>query len=438
MIIKNKILLHGILIEILCLCFYIVSRIQFKEFALFSFEYHLIALLIFLLLGGMLILYVLSIRNFNETISIKTIIIFTLLFNVTLFIIWPTGSEDVIGYISLSRIVSEHNLNPYIVPYSTLNHDNLYYIVNNYWASQTCLYGPPFVLIGSAITFIAGNNFVLNVFLFKLFFLIINLLNCFLIYKITKKKVALILYAWNPLILYEFANNGHNDSLVIFFLLLSIFYFLKNPNKIKYFSIALFFILMSVLIKFITLVLVPIFFLVSFLKSKRIISKTYLTLASFFIISFTLIIFYLPFWDKKIFNRVFGQANFVPPNFLGASPFIRFNSYIAKLTDYSLLSSEQIILLGKIIFILFYLLIIYLILKNNNLKYQDVYKYFSLSLFFLFLLVFTWLMPWYFTILITMLIINYAQEHDKFSKRLYYIMLIAFTFYGISYYLYLK
>jgi len=273
-----------------------------------------------------------------------------------------------------------------------------------------------------------------TLFLFKLFFVIINILCLYLIYKIFKNKKAIYLYAFNPLILYEFAINGHNDVLIILFLLLSLYFIFKKENNIKNYSLSLFFLILSVLIKFISIIFIPIFLLVLLLRIKPIKEKIYFILSSILIILLTISALYFPFWENtQTLSGLIHQTNIYSPIFL--SPLISINSIVLKnlhIANYHSLG----IILGRIFFILFYLaLMIKIFIKRNIIKTKDLIKYFCISLFVFYLSFFTWFMPWYLTLLIILIILWHAisSKNDRYINIIHYI-----TLYGILYYIILR
>ena len=273
-----------------------------------------------------------------------------------------------------------------------------------------------------------------TLFLFKLFFVIINILCLYLIYKIFKNKKAIYLYAFNPLILYEFAINGHNDVLIILFLLLSLYFIFKKENNIKNYSLSLFFLILSVLIKFISIIFIPIFLLVLLLRIKPIKEKIYFILSSILIILLTISALYFPFWENtQTLSGLIHQTNIYSPIFL--SPLISINSIVLKnlhIANYHSLG----IILGRIFFILFYLaLMIKIFIKRNIIKTKDLIKYFCISLFVFYLSFFTWFMPWYLALLIILIILRHAisSKNDRYINIIHYI-----TLYGILYYIILR
>lgn len=97
-----------------------------------------------------------------------------------------------------------------------------------------------------------------------------------------------IIYAWNPLIIVEFAGSGHLDSAGIFFLMLALYLFSRRKSRAATFCLAF-----SFLAKFI-----PLLFLPFFLTRRKVINLGIFCIAS--------VIFYLPFLDagRKLFESL--------------------------------------------------------------------------------------------------------------------------------------
>jgi len=430
-----KFYVYAFLIEMIYISFYFVKPLRnyFGDDGIILNNFNLFLLVVTFLLISLL-LYILCYKEIiKNNIKLKTIILYFLLFNLTLLFVWPIGSTDIFSYICQGRVLSEHHLNPYITAYHTLNNDYFYSTINNTEVAHPSIYGPLFVIITSLLTFIGGNNFILTLFLFKFFFVAINLLCCYLIYKIFKNRKAVYLYAFNPLILYEFSINGHNDILIIFFVLLSLYILLKKENNIKTYSLSLFFLILSVLIKFISIIFIPIFLLILLFRIKSVKKKICFILLSFLMGAITISALYLPFWESpQTLSGLIWQTNRYSLIFI--SPLISMSSMLLhalRVANYHSLG----IVLSKIFFVLFYLfLIVKIFIKRNKIKIEDLIKYFCVSLFVFYLSFFTWFMPWYLAFLITLIILWHAiSKNEKYINIIHYI-----TLSGILYYIVLR
>ena len=62
----------------------------------------------------------------------------------------------------------------------------------------------------------------------------------------------MLLFAWNPLVLFEVAGNGHNDAVVIMFVLAGVFFFVRARQTLVIPAI-----LLGALAKFVPVLLIP-------------------------------------------------------------------------------------------------------------------------------------------------------------------------------------
>lgn len=437
-----KLIVFGLLAEIIYLLFYLIEPLKkyLGDTALALSNCYLFLAIVGLLTIALAV-YIFTYKLVaDNNACFKTIIIFFVLFNLTLLFVWPMGSVDIFSYIGWSRVLSEHSANPYLMPYGAFPHDAFYQQINNIWLSQPAPYGPLFVIIGSAITFLGSNSLLLNLFLFKLFFVIINILNCLLVHKTFKNNKITFLYAWNPLILYEFAVNGHSDILTIFFLLISLFFLLRQQNKLRSYILSWVFLLLSVLIKYMTLIFLPIFFLIALFNLKQKKEKIVFFFVSAAISIFVLFVFYRPFLGEAnalttLFSyllypfkagKIAGLAIYPPILTVMLSSVFSF----FKIVNYYNWS----VIISRIAFIIFYgAMMLQLFIKRDRLNQEDIVKYFCLALAVFLATFFSWVLPWYYALLIVLLIYCSAISKYKYNNFIY-----GITFFSILYYLFLR
>ncbi|MCL4354336.1 hypothetical protein M1349_02570, partial [Patescibacteria group bacterium] len=118
---------------------------------------------------------------------------------------------------------------------------------------------PLWILVTAIPYYLGLGNFILTLFSFKLFAAVFYLATVWLLYRMTKNVFYTSFFALNPLVVLETLVSGHNDIVMMFFALFSIF-FLKD-KKIVF---AIIFISLSILIKFSTIFLLPVGIYVSF------------------------------------------------------------------------------------------------------------------------------------------------------------------------------
>lgn len=195
-----------------------------------------------------------------------------------LFFAYTAFSHDLFNYMFDARIVTKYSLNPY--EFTALQFPDDLWVRFMHWTHRTYPYGPVWLVVTLPFSFIGSGKFVLTFVFFKLLFILAYLGNSLLTYQILKKispKQAyrgLILFALNPLILIETLVSPHNESLMLFFLLGSLYVFFVVERKI----LAIGFMLLSIGVKFITfLPALPLF--LSLIMRKSLTFKTYMYLA---------------------------------------------------------------------------------------------------------------------------------------------------------------
>lgn len=210
------------------------------------------------------IIYILIIKYREKLFkNIKQILIYTGVIGFIYLFTIPFMCSDVFYYMGIGRIDSAYNQNPYyttIKEYVDENKDEVPEIRKdtvllqgyiNDWSEDTTVYGPVWQLVCKGLSFLSFGNLDVGVLIFRLVNLTVHLLNCYLIYKITGKKIFALIYGLNPFVFIEGIMSVHNDIFVVMFTLLSLYFMLKKKKialsmvalafatGIKYFSILL-------------------------------------------------------------------------------------------------------------------------------------------------------------------------------------------------------
>lgn len=182
------------------------------------------------------------------------VLVFALAFAVTLLVMYPITATDLFEYVFHSRILTHYGQNPLAVPPMVFQGDPFLKMVN--WARHPSPYGPLWVLLTVPGSLVAGNDLILNLVLMKALPVIFFLGCALLIAAIMRHKnpgqkiVGTLLFAWNPLVLFEAPGNGHNGIIMMFFSLFAIYLLMRR--RWLWVLPAL---LASVLVKYITAIL---------------------------------------------------------------------------------------------------------------------------------------------------------------------------------------
>lgn len=208
--------------------------------------------IIFIALYSLLLLFVRQKKIRGYTVwSIIGIVTVILTFSYNAF------SYDLFNYIFDARIVTHYHQNPYL--HKALDFPSDPMLGFMHWTDRTYPYGPLWLAVTVPISFIGTNIFIITFFLFKIFISICFLSASYFLYqmlqKISEEKALenLVLFALNPLILFECLVSAHNDIVMMAFSLAALFYLSQ-----KKYWLSLLLLFASIGIKFATFALLPV------------------------------------------------------------------------------------------------------------------------------------------------------------------------------------
>ncbi len=190
-----------------------------------------------------------------EKISAKKLFILAGVTTTIFALSYPFISHDFFAYIFYARMLVFHHLNPYIVsPQHLINID--YWITFIHNIEIVYPYGPLFLLYTAIPQFIlSSNRLVLNLLVLKLMSGVIFFFAGILLYKLLgRDRKVFSLWYFNPLFIIESLINGHNDIIMLATFFLSLLFL-----SYKKFLAAWVTLIISVLVKFVTIGALPIF-----------------------------------------------------------------------------------------------------------------------------------------------------------------------------------
>ena len=260
----------------------------------------MIYIIIFIMIS---ILYLKIIKEKDIFKDVNECFKYVLIISIIFAFMLPWTSSDIFYYMGVGELDAVYKQNPYYItmkkyyeqnPQSIENDSIFEQGVNNFWAGTTVVYGPIAQTIFKICALISFRNIDICILIFKLINVIVHIANCYLIYKITRRKKFSIIYGLNPFILLEFIGMVHNDIIVVFFVLLSLYYLLKKKNI--YLSIL--FLALATGIKYFTVLLLPIIILYHFRKEDKI-GIRFLKCIEYGIMFFIIVaIFYIPYFKN--------------------------------------------------------------------------------------------------------------------------------------------
>jgi hypothetical protein len=169
-----------------------------------------------------------------------------------LFFSYPAFSNDIFNYIATAKVTNLYRENPYLVmPIDIPNEPMLKFLQA---ANKTALYGPTWIAMTVVPYVIGGGSLLATMYATKAIIAGLYLALSYLIWKFTRRITAVVLFAFNPLVILETVVSAHND-VAMMFLAVAGFYALKH----KRYAVSFLCMLLSVFVKGATLFLIPVF-----------------------------------------------------------------------------------------------------------------------------------------------------------------------------------
>jgi hypothetical protein len=197
-------------------------------------------------------------RQCRSTVALAVSVAFGAIFLITLLPINPAGTQDIYHNVSDGRLFWLHGVNPTLIPPLAFPEDAFARHVWGY-VDLPSAYGPLWY-IGSGIpTALAGDDLIPNLVaqksLVAAFFLGTVLVVVVAARAIAPDRAvfAAVLVGWCPLLVWESAGNGHNDSLMAFFLAAA---FVAAARRAYLWILPA--LALSVLVKYTTALVVPV------------------------------------------------------------------------------------------------------------------------------------------------------------------------------------
>ena len=162
-----------------------------------------------------------------QTFSLPAILITTSLFAILLVHTFPFNATDLYRYVIRGRIQSTYQESPFATPPNQFTDDPFADFAGE-WGNATSPYGPIWEITAGLLTQMSRENFLAGLLLFKVVAATSFLINTVLIWLLlAQQKTAVraaytLLWAWNPALLLIFIADGHNDGLMIMWLLLGL------------------------------------------------------------------------------------------------------------------------------------------------------------------------------------------------------------------------
>lgn len=377
----------------------------------------------------MIFFYSLVIKKYKDLFTnINSIYRFIIIISIICVFSVPFMSSDIYYYLGTGRLASEYNQNPYYTDIKSYVENNQINLENdsvmetgykNYWAKTTVVYGSVWSIICTIVAFFSFGSLNAGILIFKLLNVLIHILNCILLYKMSKKKIFPLIYGLNPFVLVEGIVNVHNDIYMVFFILFALYLVYKKKNLVS----GLFSLAMATDIKYVAILLLPL--VIIYYYRDRNIKIRFLKCVQYGLLFavFAMIPYCVYIKDLAVFNGLFEQQSRYAKG-LYCYLYVRFPEY----------STSVKYIRGTLVyfFIIMYIIICIKLLTNEKIKwYEEIRKLFIVLLLFLFVMI-TNFQPWYFVWLSTMLVWQ-KSCNIKWMTQIQIVTLVAnavFVFYS--------
>ena len=216
------------------------------------------------LILGYCILYGKILRKSNTLLhDQKKMFSFLIGVSICFSLVLPFSSSDVFYYMSTGWSEAKYKVNPYYTSVYELrqqeeeaNQDEIIQRMPAVWEKTTIVYGPLWPFLCKWMMKLSLGNLGMGLAIMKGLNLILHIMNCYLIYQLTKKKKFTLLYGLNPLILLEALSNVHNDILVVSCVLIALYCFKKKDYKLA----GIVSLSIAIGIKYYAILFIPFFF----------------------------------------------------------------------------------------------------------------------------------------------------------------------------------
>lgn len=241
-------------------------------------------------------------------LSKKAVWITILAVTVILALSYNAFSYDIFNYIFDAKIFTNYHQNPYI--FKALDFPNDPMLAFMHWTQRTYPYGPTWLLVSVPLSFLGLQYFLPTYFLFKVLAAVCFVGTVYMIGKIMQtiapdeEVFSLVFFALNPLVIIEALISGHNDIVMMFFAMASLFFLVRRRYIFSFV-----FLLFSIGIKYATGFLLPLYAAIFLFDRKKVpvnwqtLSLTFIAAMVFAVIAATLrtnfqpwyLLFVLPF-----------------------------------------------------------------------------------------------------------------------------------------------
>jgi hypothetical protein len=214
-----------------------------------------------LLIGFLLMTvgYLLAVWSFTRVghAATRIAIVFAALFRITLALLPGLFSTDVFSYVMYGRIAQVYSANPYVQPPDAFADDAFLPWVFPFWRDQPTVYGPLWTDLSWLLSGLTAHLTPFEqVMAYRFVLIALEAATLLLLWRLCRSTQAWVMFAWSPLVLFDLVASTHNDVAMLALLVLGLT--LLTPGRGGRMFLALVSISLSALVKYATVVIVPV------------------------------------------------------------------------------------------------------------------------------------------------------------------------------------
>ena len=161
--------------------------------------------------------------------GIRWILVPLVFFQITMIFVPGTMTTDIYNYAIYGEMPVLYGASPFVHTPHEFPQSPLYYLIPLYWHDAPSVYGPLWIDISTGVAALFQTLPLADELLaYRAVANVAHTANALLVWSIARRVApgretsAILAYAWNPLLLVEFCLNGHNDVLMLTFVLVGI------------------------------------------------------------------------------------------------------------------------------------------------------------------------------------------------------------------------
>lgn len=355
--------------------------------------------------------------------TVKFILGISVLLNLVFVFGMPTVlSTDTFSYLAYGRMVAFHDLNPYFHVPTQMGHDPT--LAFHRW-DIVMPYGPIWAFLAVGVAYLSGPSEIFTgILIFKMLAGISHLAVALLAYHVARtwsERLALVVLsfiAWNPIFLLEGAGNGHNDLLMMALALAGLLAYAHKKPWVGYLLL-----LASVLVKFVTLLLLALYLLVWLRQQLTWRARWGLVVKVGMVNLLFVMVSYAPFWQgaETLTGSIVERSSHALLGFQTVSEILLEN--VGRSLSLPAGQIEQwefwlATLLPKVIFLVILLTQLYrLCFRPRSLPILDIMAAWNVLILSYILFINTSVFPWYFIWPLSTAIVHYRTGLQRWGIR---------------------